>query len=343
MEFQNWRGPSDVPPISEVGLPAFLGKILASRGYGAELLKEDVPLSDPYLLKDMDRAVKRIREALAQEERILVFGDYDCDGITATVMLYDYLENCGADVLYYIPEREREGYGLNLEALDRVKSAGVSLIITVDNGIVSLEEAAHAKELGVDLIITDHHMPRERLPEACAVVDPHRTDDPYPFKDLCGAAVAFQLLCALEEGERDMVLEQYGDLLVIGVLADAVPLVGENRTLAKMGLEALAGTQRAGLLALASVASLDLERRDSDLVTYGIAPRINAAGRIGSVDTAVELLLCDDEERAQELAEEMDRLNAQRKTMEGEILSEIRKQIDEHPEILRRRVLVFVG
>ncbi len=353
MEFLNWAwrspagGEEAVPPAG-AGLPDFMRRILLSRGCRTQeeitaFLECQYSLHDPMLLTDMAPAVERIRRALADGERILVFGDYDCDGVTSTVMVYDYLENCGADVLYYIPEREGEGYGLNKTAMDRVKAAGVALVVTVDNGISALAEADYARELGIDLIITDHHQPKDTLPSALAVIDPHRPDCAYPYKDLCGAGVAFKLLCALEDGDWEMLLEQYGDVLAVGILADVVPLTGENRLLVRKGLHTLSHTENPGLLALAEAAGINLEEENADAVTFGLAPRINVAGRMGSVDSAVELLLCTDEERAQELAKELCALNARRKETEADILAEIDGMTAATPALLRQRVIILEG
>ncbi len=346
MRQRPWRLPEQSGEVRG-GLPRFLADVLRSRGLEGEAARQFLeaapPLSDPMAMRDMAAAAQRVCGAVAAGERILIFGDFDCDGITATVLLYDYLERCGADVLYYIPERETEGYGLSKAAVDRAKAAGVRLLITVDNGIAALEEAAYAKEQGLDLLITDHHIPREQLPQAVAVLDPHRADCPYPNRDLCGAAVAFMLVCAMEGEEPELLLEQYGDLVVLATLADSVPLVGENRTLVKLGMKALAETRRPGLLALAEEAGLDLGREDTELVTFGLAPRINVTGRIGSVDLAVELLLCEDEERAAQLAGEVNRLNGRRREMEAEVAADIKALAAREPAILHQRVLVFAG
>ncbi|MEA5011651.1 MAG: single-stranded-DNA-specific exonuclease RecJ [Angelakisella sp.] len=349
MNFIDWKWPQSLSESVELGVvPKFIQQILSNRGCNSKeeiewFLDCQYSFHDPFLMADMKQAVCRIHQAINQVEKILIFGDYDCDGVTSTVMLYDYLENCGADILYYIPEREEEGYGLNKASLDRIKAAGVSLIITVDNGISAIAEAEYATQLGLDLIITDHHQPKASLPKACAVIDPHRTDCSYPFKDLCGAGVAFKLLCALEDGDSEMLLEQYGDLLAIATLADVVPLTGENRILAKAGLAGLAQTQREGLLALANVASLNYQEQNAETVTFGIAPRINVSGRIASVDLAVELLLCTDEERAQELAAELNELNVQRKEIEEEIWTDIDRVFAEQPKLLHQRIIVVKG
>lgn len=350
MEFSPWKiavpRRKDAAPGPD-GLPAFFHRVLEARGLGepepARDFLEGSPFHDPMLLPDMDKAVDRVRRAIEGGEKILVYGDYDCDGVTATVILYDYLENAGADVLYYIPEREGEGYGLNRPAIDRMKGAGVALIVTVDNGVTALEEIDYANTLGIDVVVTDHHRPGEALPNGAAVVDPHRADSAYPFPDLCGAGVAFKLISALEGDTEGMLLEHYGDLLAIGTVADVVPLRDENRSLVRTGLSLLAQTENPGLQALAKKAGLDLEEVDAEKIAFAIAPRINVAGRIGSVDQAVELLLCQDEERAEQLAGEICALNDRRKGLEGEIIRDIQKLLEEDPRLLDRRVLVITG
>ena len=228
----------------EENLPFFLAMMLTIRGFRRHeeiiaLLSEEGDLSDPFLMADMEPAVRRIQQALDGFERIAVYGDYDADGVTATAMLYSYLHACGADVLYYIPDREGEGYGMNTEAVRALHERGVRLIVTVDNGIASLEETALAGRLGIDVVITDHHRPQGRLPEAVAVVDPHREDCHSAYRDFSGAGVAFKLMMALEGKEGlPFLLKNYADIAAIGTVGDVVPLTGENRTLVKYGLKA---------------------------------------------------------------------------------------------------------
>ncbi len=357
MRFNHWNALFPEPGTFRVGdrlLPDFISRILISRGIkdseaAAHFLACDEPLHDPMLLRDMEKAVDLIQNGIDTGKRFLIFGDYDCDGITATVLLYDYLENAGADVCYYIPERLSEGYGLNMEAVDTIKQAGIDIVITVDNGISSLEEIKYANSLGIKTVITDHHTVPEELPPAEAVINPHREDSEYPYRELCGAAVAFKLIAALEQANQggedvqELLLDQYGDLLVIGVLADVVPLTGENRILARRGLSALSTTYRPGLLALAEVGKIDLSGRSSDVVSYGIAPRINVTGRIGSVDDAVELLLSGDGEKAMSLARKLNELNQKRRVIEEGITDDILSMISKHPKLLRGRLLAVVG
>lgn len=351
MELKPWK--IAVPKRSDAAgpenLPLFFRALLKARGLEDQsaahaFLEGEGALHDPMLLPDMDKAAERVKKAVEGQEKILVYGDYDCDGITATVLLYDYLDNAGADVLYYIPEREAEGYGLNTAAVDRMREAGVKLIITVDNGVTAVEEIAYAAAQGIEVVVTDHHRPGIELPkEAAAVVDPHRTDSQYPFPDLCGVGVAFKLVCALEGDGEGMLLEHYGELLALGTVADVVPLLDENRTLVKAGLALMRESESPGLIALAEKAGVSLETVRAEEISFALAPRINVTGRIGSVDQAVELLLCREEERAVELAEEICALNDRRKELEKEIIREIKELLEREPELLNRRVLVLTG
>lgn len=298
-------------------------------------------LSDPFLLLDMPKAVKAINEAIESGEVICIYGDYDCDGVTSTAVLHSYLTAMGAEVCAYIPERD-EGYGLNKNAIDIIAESGVSLIITVDNGISAIEEAEYIASLGMKLVITDHHQPTETLPNALAIVDPHRSGCPSPFKNLAGVGVVLKLCAALDYGSYDMVLEQYADLVSIGTIADVVPLVGENRTIVKYGLELIKNTENYGLLSLIESSNIDIDNINSGVVAFGISPRINAAGRFGSPITALDCLITEDES-ARNFAYELSRLNDMRRSCESEILSQIKEQIDLEPEILNERVLIVSG
>lgn len=353
MAFKKWECrqiPEDQAQLlsRECEISPFLAEVLVARGLStpakaAQFFGEDEPLSDPFLLADMDRAVERIQQAVEQEEKIAVYGDYDCDGVTSTAMLMSYLISVGADAMYYIPERDGEGYGLNADAVRSLAADGVTLLITVDNGISALAESVLLKELGVDLVITDHHQAGELLPDAVAVVDPHRPDCQSPFKPLCGAGVAFKLITAMEGGDYDSTMDYFADLAAIGTVGDVVSLTGENRTLVKAGLSMLAVTENPGLRALMEVAGIDPQTVTSQQVAFGLVPRINAAGRLGSAKLAVELLLCEDEERAAELAAQMDELNKTRQQMEKDILAQIDAQIAADPNQLYSRVLVLAG
>lgn len=328
-------------------LDPFLALLLTARGITDETdaqayLSADFGFSDPFELADMEKAVERISTALENFEQIAVFGDYDADGVTATALLYSYLQSQGANAVYRIPDRMREGYGISCAAVRELAESGVKLIVTVDNGIAAVEEAALAKELGVDMVITDHHTPGAVLPDAVAVVNPHRADCPSEFKDFAGVGVAFQLVCALE-GDSDTVLQKYADLLALGTLADVVPLTGENRALVKKGIRRINAGARVGIEALKTVAGVADRPLTASNVAYTLSPRINAAGRIGSAETALRLLLCDDEQDALELANETDILNKQRQAIETKISAEAIQQIEEDPAIKYAGVLVVSG
>ncbi|MCC8022553.1 MAG: single-stranded-DNA-specific exonuclease RecJ [Clostridiales bacterium] len=300
-------------------------------------------LFDPFLMRDMEQAAARIHAALDAGERIAVFGDYDADGVSATALLVSFLESQGGDVLAYIPEREREGYGMNCAAVEQLAGQGVQLLITVDNGISALDEAACAAELGMDVIITDHHTPGPVLPRAAAVVNPHRTDCGAPFKELAGVGVAFKLACALYEGDAEELLADYGDLVAVGTIGDIVPLVGENRILVQYGLEVLNHGQRPGIHAFRQAANLmDRELSATD-VAFLLVPRINAAGRMEHARPALELLLADDEDAALLRARQLQEYNQSRQATERQILQDIERQFAGTPQLLQGRVLVVAG
>ena len=293
----------------EYAIPFFLAMLLDIRGLTQPediqaVLGGEAPLSDPFQMKGMDQAVERIRQAIEGFERIAVYGDYDADGVTATAMLYTYLEAVGADVLYYIPQREGEGYGMNRHAVETLHQEGVKLIITVDNGISSLEEVALARELGMDVVITDHHRPHESLPDAAALIDAHQPGDQSPCKDLSGAGVVLKLLTALEDGDSQGILEEYADLAALGTIGDVVPLLGENRTIVKAGLRLIGQGGRPGVDALLEQSAVHREPTATTLAFTAI-PRINATGRMGAPERAVRLLTCEEEEDAAGLAAEI--------------------------------------
>ncbi|MFR9190185.1 MAG: single-stranded-DNA-specific exonuclease RecJ [Anaerotruncus massiliensis (ex Togo et al. 2019)] len=290
----------------------------------------------------MDKAVARIRRALSEGERIAVYGDYDCDGIMSTVVLYSYLESAGADVCYYIPQRDREGYGLNREALKLIHDDGVRLVITVDNGITAIGEVEYASSLGLDVVITDHHKPREVLPAAAAVVDPHRLDDESGCEYLAGVGVAFKLICALEGDDGELMLDQYGDLVAVATVADIVPLTGENRTIVRRGLESLQNTDNEGLAALIRVCGMADKQLSCENIAYGIVPRINSAGRFDCVDNAIELFVGGGDE-PEELAGGINSLNEKRRAIEDQIVRQIMQQLESDAEALGRRVIVIYG
>lgn len=307
-------------------IPFFLAMMMNIRGMDDEahletLFGEGMPLSDPFLLKDMAAAAERINRAIDEMEKIAVYGDYDADGITSTAMVYSYLETRGADVIYYIPQREGEGYGMNIGAVEYLAAQGVSLIITVDNGISSVQEVARAAELGMDVVITDHHRPQAKLPEAVAVVDAYRADDESPYKDFSGAGIAFKLLMALEDGAGDMedLFETYGDLAAIGTIGDVVPLTGENRTLVMHGLRVLSESDRPGIRALLEDSGYSGKKLTSTNVAFTLVPRINATGRMGSPERAVRLLISGYEDEAAQLSAEICADNDERRKVEAQI------------------------
>jgi single-stranded-DNA-specific exonuclease len=329
----------------EVGL---LAGILAARGItdpteALTLLAGEEELSDPMLLTDMDKACARILEAIDKEQTIVVYGDYDVDGVTATALLYQHLKGMGASVKCMLPSREGDGYGLSKNAIQSIHDKGCQLIVTVDNGISALEEAEFAASLGVDLIVTDHHLPHDALPKAVAVVDPRRADDHSPFKGLCGAGVAFKLCAALDGCPPEEMLDYCGDLAAVGTVADVMPLTGENRTLVKAGLKLLQQTDRPGISALLEEVGLEGKPITAENVSYAIAPRINAAGRMDNAVTALQLVLCEDEERAAELAHKLNEINVARQETEQEIVKAAQEQLDAEPAILEDRVILIWG
>ena len=319
--------------------------ILAARGFtsaedAAKQLNSD-GLSDPFLLKDMREAADVINDAVENFESICIYGDYDCDGITSTVILFSYLECMGANVTYYIPERS-EGYGLNADAVRELAKRGVNLIITVDNGISAIEESKLIYELGMRLVVTDHHQPGDELPQAEAVVDPHRKDCPSTFKYLCGAGVALKLVAALENGDYEIALNEYGEFAAMGTVADVVSLTGENRYIVSNGLRLLENSERPGVNALIKKSGLKFPLTSTSLA-FGLAPRINASGRFGSPSLAARLFITDDETEALMLTDELERLNSERKKAETDIISEIEQQIANNPAILYERVIILNG
>lgn len=305
------------------GYAPLAAMVLASRGIGDDrqaraYLDCNAPLLDPFLMTDMDKAAGRVGLAMSRGEKIAVFGDYDVDGITATCLLTDFLRRHGADVVSYIPGRLEEGYGLNPIAIHQLHAEGVKLIVTVDCGITAVSEAELCKQLGIDLVITDHHECKQTLPAAAAVVDPHRCDGGYPHKNLSGVGVAFKLASALC-GSQETVLEEYADMVCLGTVADVMPLQGENRVFVARGLESLAHTKRPGIAALMAECGCAPETVSASSIGFMLAPRINAAGRMGQIDLAVELFLTDDPDKAAEAARGLCELNRQRQAVESEI------------------------
>lgn len=328
----------------------FLGELLLRRGIAtmdeARGFFACESLSDPLEMRDMERAAQVIREALDEGRQITVYGDYDCDGVTSTVMLYSYLEAMGAQVDFYIPDRS-EGYGMNIPALKKLLDGGTELIITVDNGVSAAEEAEYIRSRGAKLVITDHHQPPQELPVCEACVDPHRADDPSQFKDLCGAGVVLKLLCVMEDEE--FVMEQYADLAAIGTIGDVMPLRGENRYIVRRGLESIRTGQNLGLTKLIHAAGYSPDNITSTQLAYYICPRINAAGRIAAgagrsgAAKAARLLLADTPESASRLSDEMILLNDSRREAETHIMDDIDRQLAADPSLLWQRVIIVSG
>lgn len=333
------------------GVEPFAAFLMCSRGMTDEFEIEsflyDTDLLDPFTLPNMEEAVERISYAIENNEKITVFGDYDADGVTSTALLYLYLSSRGASVDYYIPDREGEGYGMNTDAIRTIKERGTKLIITVDNGISACEEIEYAKSLGMDVVVTDHHRVGEALPHATAVVDPHMESSLCDFSDWAGVGVAFKLICALDGSEGYELLEEYGDIVAVGTVADIVSLKGENRIIVRSGLAFMNaalndGTLRVGLKALLEASGFQ-GKLDSSALAYRIAPRINAAGRMGSAERALKLLLSEDIAEARALAEEISAANAQRQATEAQISEAAVALIENHPEIKYKRVIVVDG
>jgi len=312
--------------LRQAGYSPLTARVLCSRGYDTpeqarQFLSASGPLPDPMEMKDMDKAAARLKTALRQGEKIAVFGDYDVDGITATCLLTEFLCSQGGKVTHYIPGRIEEGYGLNEQAIAMLKEQGVSLIVTVDCGITADQEARYCREIGVDLIITDHHECKDALPDAVAVVDPHRKDHTYGHQNLAGVGVAFKLAAAII-GSQEAILDRFSDLLCLGTVADVMSLTGENRTFVVRGLHALATNPRPGIAALMNECGCDGKQMTASTIGYTLAPRINAAGRMGQVELATELVLTRDPARAQELARMLCALNRQRQEVEADIYQE---------------------
>ena len=310
------------------GLNPLVSVFLASRGFGtAEEAQEFIcgvgQLYDPFLLKDMDKAVDVIFSAISSNKKIAVYGDYDVDGMTSCALLSLWLTANGADYEVYIPGRFDEGYGLNFSAIDSLNNRGVGLIITVDCGVTAIAESEYLKTLGMELVITDHHECKDILPQARAIVNPKRSDCSYPNKDLAGVGVVFKLICALESGaDENTLLEKFSQLVAVGTIADVMSVVGENRELIKHGLNALNTNPVVGLKKLMQNGSNETIKADTVSIGFSLAPKLNAAGRMGMSELSVSLLLTEDEDKAAELAEQLTELNINRRRLEAEIHEE---------------------
>lgn len=327
-------------------IPVIVAKVLLNRGFtdAAEakkfLDKTSENFYSPGLMCDMDKAVERIKKAVENKEHVMVYGDYDVDGITSTALLVRYLRQQGVNAQAYIPDRQNEGYGINKNAIKKIHESGATLIISVDTGITAVEETAYAKELGCDVIITDHHECKLELPDAVAVVNPKRADCEYPFKDLAGVGVAFKLVCAASDKTENELLDEYSDLVALGTIADVVPLRDENRVIAARGIEKLSKNPNTGLAAVISTLGLRQKWNNCAVVSYSIAPRLNAAGRMSNAMIAVDLLLTKDPEEAQELAIRLDEENKSRQYEEKIIFDEAVEMIN-NIDLADKKVLVL--
>lgn len=332
------------------GIPPLVALLLLNRGINEpERVKKYIKksldaINDPFLLNDMDKAAERVVSALNNKEKITVYGDYDVDGVTSTALLVRFLKEHGADVSYYIPSREKEGYGINVMAINKISKTGTKLLITVDCGITSVGEVELAKTLGMEVIITDHHLCKEKLPLAVAVIDPKRRDSEYPFPALAGVGVAFKLALAVtkELGESTSdCFYKYAEFAAIGTVADVVDLLDENRVIVQKGIELMQNSKYAGVRALLSVSGADKKPVDAVSIAFMLAPRINAGGRLDSAAKAAELLITDDEERAEELAVALEEDNSERRSCEQEIYEEALKLIEADEKFDSKKVIVL--
>lgn len=353
------QDPSCVKKLADsLGTNELCAKLLINRGYTdvesarAFMEKSDAFLYDPFLLKDIKLATARIRRAIEEDERITIYGDYDVDGVTSVSVLFMYLREHGADVDYYIPTRDGEGYGVSSAAFRTIKEHGTGLVITVDTGITAIDEIAYAKSIGLDVVVTDHHQCRPELPVCEAVVNPQRPDCEYPFKELSGVGVIFKVLCALElelvnYGEYNLftikdMCRRYIDLVTIGTIADVMPLCDENRIMVYMGLGMLSSTRNIGVRELFRTVGLDASKKiTASMIGYTVAPKINAAGRIGNASRAVQLFLATSPHAARAIAEELCLTNRERQQTEASILAEAMSQIENEHDLEKESVLVL--
>lgn len=324
----------------------FVAFLLVSRGIDDDLsvsgfLSKSYESASPFSFADMEEASFVIGDAIDNGERICIYGDYDCDGVTSTALLYSFLKNEGADVFYYIPDRINEGYGINTEAVDKIKEKGAQLIVTVDNGISSVDEAEYIYSLGMRLVVTDHHQLGGELPRAEAIVNPHREENELAFRDYCGVGVAFKLAEAMYDGDVKDLIEEYIDLVALGTLADVVPLLHENRSFVREGLNKINNYPRPALEAF--VNSNGVKEYSAGEIVFQLCPRINAMGRMGNADRAVEFLISEDEEDCASKYEQLCLENARRQETEKEILDDVKRKISENPRLAAERVIVVAG
>ncbi|MBN1472810.1 MAG: single-stranded-DNA-specific exonuclease RecJ [Syntrophaceae bacterium] len=344
--------------VKELGISPIISRILTNRDivdineakkYLSPSLKD---LHNPFLMKDMNKGVQRLIKAFYQNEKIVIYGDYDADGITSVVVLSKFIRRIYNNIDYYIPDRITDGYGINRKAIENMKGNGINLIITVDCGISDYDEIAFAKSIGIDTIILDHHEVPDQIPDAVAVINPHRLDCQFPFKHLAAVGIAFNFLIALrgklrEEGffgnKEYPNLKDYLDLVALGTIGDICPLIDENRIFSKIGLELITIGERVGMKALKEIAGLENEPIDTGKASYSIIPRINAAGRIASPNDAVQLLLTDNIDEAREIAKKLDGYNRKRQIMEKIILADILDEIDKKGHHEMKGPLVFAS
>ena len=352
MVFKHWNIP-DIDKIAvsqladECEVEPFVALMAYSRGY-TDAFALDMFLSkeifdiDPFDLPDMEKAAQRINTAIANGEKILIYGDYDCDGITSTALMYKFLLSLEANAEYFIPNRQKDGYGMNIAAVEKAANDGVNLIVTVDNGINCNEEVKKANELGIDVVITDHHLPLGNLPDAVAVVDPHIENAYLEFKDFAGVGVAFLTAMAVSGVSPQKMFNEYGDLVALGTVADVMPLKAENRCFVSTGIKQIMSGKNLGISALIKSAGLVLNNLTAESIAFGISPRINAAGRMGDASRAVELLVTNDENNANEIAAELDAENRRRQEFEKEIALYALNDINEN-KYYNDRIIVVCG
>ena len=333
-----------------LGVSPVIARLLCNRGLttvqkAKDFLNKSIDsLYDPLLIPDMDKAVARIEQAVAAGEKITIFGDYDVDGITSTSVLYRYLTGRGATVEYYIPNRCEEGYGISRAAVDRIRENGSTLIVTVDSGITAIDEVEYAKSLGIDTVVTDHHECQEHLPDAAAVVNPKRVDSRYPFKDLAGVGVVFKLVCAMNRRENlQKTIDDFAGLVAFGTIADVMPLVGENRVIVALGMTRIEHSRNPGLKALVARAGVEHRRIRASTIGFTLAPRVNAAGRVGGARRAVELFLTQDPLEADEIAASLCEANRVRQEEEDKILRRALAQIEQDEDFSKHKIIVLAG
>ncbi len=336
--------------MNEYNIPKLPAAILDSKHFKnddemLEFISKDSKLTDPFLIKDMEIAVERINRAIDNFEKICIYGDYDADGVTSTAILYSYLESLSAYVMYYIPDRLSEGYGLNKNAIDLLKEKGVDLIITVDNGISAYNEIEYANSIGIDVVVTDHHTPPENLPNAIANVDPHRKDDESPFKYFCGAGVVLKLIMAMESENltEEDILDLYSDICAIGTIGDVVSLTGENRVIVREGLKRLNENIHPGIEVLRERLGYENKYVTSEMVAFYFVPKINSVGRMTNAEKAVKLFLTDDYDEALNIVDEMLDNNRLRTETESKITAEVISAIESNPNIKMQKILVVEG